>query len=117
MKRLLISGYKALHSASTFLRWQTLELDVLYLFVCHFPPNAFFERAFTHLAPSPFIDMQHDSVARYSRDFVKHIFLGHGVFTSADTIEVAGKKLKFDKVRPIYCAVLFFCELQVQAHF
>lgn len=42
---------------------------------------------------------QHDSVARYSRDFVKHIFLGHGVFTSKDTIEVAGKTLKFDKVR------------------
>ncbi|CAM9923192.1 unnamed protein product [Ectocarpus sp. 4 AP-2014] len=40
---------------------------------------------------------EHDSVARYSRDFVKHIFLGRGVFTSADTIEVAGKKLKFDK--------------------
>lgn len=42
--------------------------------------------------------VKHDSVARYSRDFVKHIFLGRGVFTSADTIEVAGKKLKFDKV-------------------
>lgn len=41
---------------------------------------------------------QHDSVARYSRDFVKHIFLGRGVFTSANTIEVAGKTLKFDKV-------------------
>lgn len=41
---------------------------------------------------------QHDSVARYSRDFVKHIFLGRGVFTSDNTIEVAGKTLKFDKV-------------------
>ncbi|CAN0328766.1 unnamed protein product, partial [Ectocarpus fasciculatus] len=40
---------------------------------------------------------KHDSVARYSRDFVKHICLGRGVFTSADTIEVGRKKLKFDK--------------------
>lgn len=48
--------------------------------------------------------MQHDSVARYSRDFVKHIFLGHGVFTSKDTVEVAGKTLKFDKVRTsVHC--------------
>lgn len=30
---------------------------------------------------------------------MKHIFLGRGVFTSANTIEVAGKTLKFDKVR------------------
>eukprot|EP00752_Nemacystus_decipiens_P012532 g11100.t1 len=40
---------------------------------------------------------EHDSVARYSRDFVKHIFLGRGVFTSANTVDVAGKTLKFDK--------------------
>ena len=30
---------------------------------------------------------------------MKHVFLGRGVFTSADTVEVAGKKLKFHKVR------------------
>lgn len=51
-------------------------------------------------------EKQHDSVARYSRDFVKHIYLGHGVFTSSDTIEVAGKKLKFHKVLRVFGDVL-----------
>ncbi|CAM9191590.1 unnamed protein product [Discosporangium mesarthrocarpum] len=40
---------------------------------------------------------EHDSVERYSRDFVKHIFLGHGQFTSPSTIEVGGKVLNFNK--------------------
>lgn len=29
---------------------------------------------------------------------MKHIFIGRGMFISEDTIEVEGKKLKFDKV-------------------
>lgn len=59
------------------------------------------------IATPPFsCNVQHDSVARYSRDFVKHIFLGRGVFTSADTIEVGGKKLKFDKVTPRSTTIL-----------
>lgn len=44
-------------------------------------------------------------MARYSRDFVKHIFLGRGVFTSPETVEVKGKTLKFDKVGE-YLAVI-----------
>jgi pyruvate/2-oxoglutarate dehydrogenase complex dihydrolipoamide dehydrogenase (E3) component len=39
----------------------------------------------------------HDSVARYSRDFCKHVFLGQAVFTSANTLSVAGTELKFKK--------------------
>lgn len=30
---------------------------------------------------------------------MKHIYIGHGEFTSPDTIEVEGKTLKFHKVR------------------
>mmetsp|Transcript_26164 Transcript_26164/g.34389 ORF Transcript_26164/g.34389 Transcript_26164/m.34389 type:complete len:580 (+) Transcript_26164:167-1906(+) len=40
---------------------------------------------------------EHDSVARYSRDFCEHVFLGHAQFTSNNTVEVAGKTLVFEK--------------------
>jgi len=40
---------------------------------------------------------EHDSVARYSRDFCEHVFLGHAQFTSDNTVEVGGKTLVFDK--------------------
>jgi len=38
-----------------------------------------------------------DSVARYKKDFCEEIFLGHAKFLDAETIEVDGKRLKFDK--------------------
>lgn len=38
-----------------------------------------------------------DSVARYKKDFCEEIYLGHAKFLDAETIEVDGKKLKFDK--------------------
>uniref|UniRef100_A0A7S2UXV1 Mercuric reductase n=1 Tax=Fibrocapsa japonica TaxID=94617 RepID=A0A7S2UXV1_9STRA len=40
---------------------------------------------------------EHDSVARYARDFCEHIFLGHARFTGDHSIEVAGKTLNFKK--------------------
>lgn len=40
---------------------------------------------------------QHDSVARYSRDFCEHVFLGSATFTGSNTVTVAGTELKFRK--------------------
>jgi len=39
----------------------------------------------------------HDSVARYSRDFCDHVFLGEAKFISTDAVEVGGKVLRFEK--------------------
>jgi pyruvate/2-oxoglutarate dehydrogenase complex dihydrolipoamide dehydrogenase (E3) component len=39
----------------------------------------------------------HDSVACYSRDFCKYVFLGQAEFTSANTLTVAGTELNFKK--------------------
>eukprot|EP00639_Heterosigma_akashiwo_P003670 CAMPEP_0194570074 /NCGR_PEP_ID=MMETSP0292-20121207/7533_1 /TAXON_ID=39354 /ORGANISM="Heterosigma akashiwo, Strain CCMP2393" /LENGTH=588 /DNA_ID=CAMNT_0039420447 /DNA_START=28 /DNA_END=1794 /DNA_ORIENTATION=+ len=43
----------------------------------------------------------HDSVARYSRDFCEHVFLGHAEFAGPDTVRVSGANgdvtLRFDK--------------------
>jgi pyruvate/2-oxoglutarate dehydrogenase complex dihydrolipoamide dehydrogenase (E3) component len=39
----------------------------------------------------------HDSVARYSRDFCEHVFLGQARFSSSHSVTVGGKELKFRK--------------------